>query len=88
MNDLARIGEVVSEHLETRQKKWEQVCRPDSVSRSRDLTIIPLGARLPVRSSHLPARRGGPPRAANRARAYLVLLRMGFGLPDTSPCPR
>ena len=88
MNDLALTVEVVREHRESRRKKVEQVCRPDSVDRLRDLTIIPLGARLPGRSSHLPARRGGPPRAANRARAYLVLLRMGFGLPDPSPDPR
>lgn len=39
----------------------ERACRPDSVSRFPGPTVIPLGARLPVRSSHLPARSGGPP---------------------------
>lgn len=39
----------------------ERVCRPDSVRRFPDVTIIPLGPRLPGGSSHLPARSEGRP---------------------------
>jgi hypothetical protein len=41
--------------------KMERVCRPDSVRRFPDVTIIPLGPRLPGGSSHLPARSEGRP---------------------------
>ena len=53
-------------------------------------TVIPLGRRLPSGSSHLPARSGGRPAPAWRpaARAYSMLLRMGFGLPLPSPATR
>ena len=40
--------------------KGERACRPDSVGRFPGLTVIPLGAGLPLRSSHLPARSDGP----------------------------
>lgn len=70
----------------SRKKRMERACRPDSVSRFPSPTVIPLGAQLPARSSHLPARSGGPPCPAQAgSRAYLVLLRVGFGLPFMSP---
>ena len=54
------------------------------------VTTIRLGDRLPGRSSHLPARSGGPPCGAREgaARAYSMLLRVGFGVPAVSPRPR
>ena len=55
-------------------------------------TVIPLGRRLPGGSSHLPARSSGRSthrhRSADATRAYLMLLRMGFGLPLLSPAMR
>ena len=55
-------------------------------------TVIPLGRRLPDGSSHLPARSSGPSARRHRSdaasRAYLMLLRMGFGLPSLSPAMR
>ena len=50
----------------------ERACRPDSVRRRTGVTIIRLGGRLPGRSSHLPARSGGPPCAVRRPRACLL----------------
>jgi len=52
-------------------ERVERVCRPDSVRRRTGVTTIRLGGRLPGRSSHLPARSGGPPCAARRPRACL-----------------
>lgn len=49
----------------------ERICRPDSVHRRTGATTIRLGGRLPDRSSHLPARSGGPPCAVRRPRACL-----------------
>lgn len=51
--------------------------------------IIPLGRPLPGGSSHPPARSGGRPvRHKAASRAYMMLLRMGFGLPRLSPAAR
>lgn len=51
--------------------------------------IIPLGRPLPTGSSHPPARSGGRPvRLGAASRAYMMLLRMGFGLPRLSPAAR
>ncbi len=53
------------------EKEVERACRPDSVRRNAGVTIIRLGDRLPGRSSHLPARSGGPPCAVRRPHACL-----------------
>ena len=62
----------------------KSACKPGSVSDGcPSQTVIPLGVRLPARSSNLPgnnASRVGAP--------CLVLLRMGFSLPSVSPRPR
>jgi hypothetical protein len=53
------------------------------ISRVLSRTVIPLGARLPVRSSDLPEG------SASHANAlYAVLLRMGFTLPPVLPRAR
>ena len=57
--------------ISSRNESVERVCRPDSVRRRTDVTIIRLGDRLPGRSSHLPARSGEPPCAVRRPRACL-----------------
>ena len=66
--------------------------RPGSVRRFPGVTIIPLGDPLRSRSSHLPARLDEPPCHSSpktgTARAYLMLLRVGFCLPGPSPDPR
>ena len=73
--------------------RCEPVCKPDSVSWQARMAIIPLGRRLLSSSSDLPE---SEPLARCRARlrsgpllpSYLVLLRVGFSLPRTSPSGR
>jgi hypothetical protein len=63
MKGLAELMNVQPENPNgtLRQIEVERAYRPDSVSRFPGPTVIPLGAQLPARSSHLPARSGGPP---------------------------
>ena len=56
-----RSGRSADGSTADRKRSAEWVCRPDSVRRLPDATVIPLGGRLPDRSSHQPARSGGPP---------------------------
>jgi len=65
--------------------KWSQpvsrVLLERSLWQPPPKTVIPLGARLPVCSSYLPAGLTSRPCSRNCAPAYLVLLRMGFTSP-------
>ena len=74
------------------EKRGMRADRPGSVRRFPGVAIIPLGDPLPGRSSHLPARLNEPPcrpsPKTGTARAYLMLLRVGFCLPGPSPDPR
>lgn len=70
------------------ENQVEWACRPDSVRPARDVTVIRLGRPLPDGSCHLPARWGERPGGLAAARAYSMLLRMGFGLPQPSPVAR
>lgn len=57
--------------------------RSQSISRVLSRAAIPLGKPLPVYSSDLPEN------SASHAQVFcLVLLQMGFSLPDASPHPR
>jgi len=64
---------------------WEQVCKPNSVLRSRseiEAAIIPLAQPLPAESSDLPEGFG---RATLVTPSYLVLHREEFAWPRVSP---
>jgi len=45
-----------------------------------DVTVIPLGGRLPDRSSHQPARSGGPPCPAVKPDRVPIRCCSGWGL--------
>ncbi len=76
-----------------KQKKGEQVYKPDSVPHRSGTAIIHLGRKLLSGSSDLPGSHLRPAEAG-RVRSeplllpYLVLLRVGFSLPRTSPSGR
>ena len=73
--------------------KGEQACKPDSVPRASGAAIIPLGPELLPGSSDLPESVPRSPygprlRSGPLLLSYLVLLRVGFSLPRTSPSGR
>ena len=74
-------------------RRGEQAYKPDSVSRRSGTAIIPLGPELLSGSSDLPeSHPRALPREVGRSEplllSYLVLLRVGFSLPRTSPSGR